>query len=249
MDHSWRAITLPCLAVDLLLVVSAACGPTGTEPPSPTDTPLPPPPSDTPIPPPPEPTATTKPTDTPIAPTPEPSATPTTAAAAPELPTTPSTAVIGDGPLMTYKIDMATFEELEFDESELPVPPGTVEAHWYTSGGRYVVAFVGLDLSASGPLCPGASILTDQGYEFVSNAPTEEGACEGFTTLTADPEVGPRVCQGTVLYVTAIPSDKQGILFASIEANADDGAAVIGLTSEAESSPDIPEIDQDDFCT
>lgn len=149
---------------------------------------------------------------------------------------------------MTYKVDMATSQELDFDESELPVPPGTVEAHWYTSGGRYVVAYVGLDLSATGPLCPGNSILTDQGFEFVSNAPTEEGASERFTTVTADPEVGPSICQGTVLYVTAIPSDKQVTLFGTIETLADDGAALIGLTSTAESSPGIPEIDLGEFC-
>jgi len=227
-----------------LVVASAACGPAGTVAPAPTATSAPP--SVTPVPPPP--TATTRPTDTPVPPTPEPTVTPTTAPAAEELPTTPSKAVLGADPQMTYKVDMATFEELDFDESELPVPPGTVEAHWYTSGGRYVVAFVGLDLSATGPLCPGSSILTDQGFEFVSNAPTEEGACEGFTTLTADPEVGPSVCQGTVLYVTAIPSEKEGSLFGSIEMLADDGAAIIGLTSTAESSPDIPEIELDEFC-
>lgn len=244
MGHLWKAITLPSLAVALLLVASAACGPTGAIAPTPTATSLPP--SVTPIPP--TPTATTRPTDTPIPPTPEPTVTPTTAAAAKELPTTPSTAVLGADPQMTYKVDMATSQQLDFDESELPVPPGTVEAHWYTSGGRYVVAYVGLDLSATGPLCPGNSILTDQGFEFVSNAPTEEGACEGFTTLTADPEVGPSVCQGTVLYVTAIPSDEQGTLFGTIEMLADDGAALIGLTSTAESSPDIPEIDLDEFC-
>lgn len=221
-------------AIWLVVVVGfamvSACSPTSTPIPEPT------------------PTATTRPADTPIPPTTEPTVAPTTAAAAKELPATSSKAVLGADPQMTYKVDMATSQQLDFDESELPVPPGSVEAHWYTSGGRYVVAYVGLDLSATGPLCPGNSILTDQGFEFVSNAPTEERACEGFTTLTADPEVGPLVCQGTVLYVTAIPSDKQGTLFGTIEMLADDGAALIGLTSTAESSPDIPEIDLDEFC-
>jgi hypothetical protein len=230
----------------VLLATLAACGPSEAVEPTPTPTPPPPPPADTPIPP--TPTATTRPTDTPVPPTPEPAATPIPTEAQVELPTTPSQAVVGADPDMTYKVEIATFELLDFDESELPVPPGTVEAHWYTSGGRYVVAFVGLDLAATGPLCPGSSILTDQGFEFVSNAPTEEGACEGFANLTADPEVGPTVCQGTVLYVTAIPSDKQGALFGSIEALADDGAAIIGLTSTTESSADIPEIELDEFC-
>jgi hypothetical protein len=244
MKKHWLGSMLLGVSMALLLVALAACGPSAA--PAPTPTATSPPPAPTPIPPTPTPTARA--TDTPVAPTPEPTATPTTAPVVVELPTTPSTGVLGADFLMTYKVDLATFEELDFDESELPVPPGTVEAHWYSSGGRYVVAYVGLDLSATGALCPGNSILTDQGFEFISNAPTEEGACEGFPTLTTEPEVGPSVCQGTVLYVTAIPSDKQGTLFGSIEALADDGAAVIGLTSEAETSPDIPEIDLDEFC-
>ena len=103
-------------------------------------------------------------------------------------------------------------------------------------------------MDASGPLCPGNSIQTDQGFEFVSNAPTEDGACEGFTTISADPLVGPRVCQETVLYVTAIPSDRQGTLFGTLEALADGGTALIGMTSMAETSPDILELDLDAFC-
>jgi hypothetical protein len=213
MKKHWLGSMLLGVSMALLLVALAACGPSAA--PAPTPTATSPPPAPTP-----------RATDTPVAPTPEPTATPTTAPVVVELPTTPSTGVLGADFLMTYKVDLATFEELDFDESELPVPPGTVEAHWYSSGGRYVVAYVGLDLSATGALCPGNSILTDQGFEFISNAPTEEGACEGFPTLTTEPEVGPSVCQGTVLYVTA----------------------VIGLTSEAETSPDIPEIDLDEFC-
>ena len=83
---------------------------------------------------------------------------------------------------------------------------------------------------------------------FVSNVPTEEGACEGFATLTTDPDVGLLVCGDTVLYVTAIPADQQGALFGTIEKLVDGGDALIGLTSTAQSSPDIPEIDLDEFC-
>jgi hypothetical protein len=142
---------------------------------------------------------------------------------------------------------MATFGSLAFEESELPAAPGAVTAQWYTSGGRYVVAYVGLDLSETGSLCPGNSILTGAGFSNVSNAPTEEGACEGFTTLTTDPEVGSIVCQGSLLYVTAIPSDQQGMLYGTLEALTGDGA-LIGLTSAVQSSPDIPEINLEEFC-
>jgi hypothetical protein len=190
-----------------------------------------------------EPTATPEPTAIP-----EPTAAPTDEPTAKELPVTPLSAFLGADPEMSYKVTIGTFENLEFDESELPAPPSSVEAHWYKSGGRYVVAYIGLDLSVAGPLCPGNSIRTDTGFEFVSNAPTEEGACEGFTTVTSDPDVGPRACKGILFYVTAIPSDKQGTLYGTLEKLVDDGAAFTGLTSKVEITPDIPEINLDDFC-
>jgi hypothetical protein len=149
---------------------------------------------------------------------------------------------------MGSKFSIPANESLDYEESELPVPLGVIEAHWYTWDERYVVAYVGLDLEATGPLCPGNSIRTSQGFEFVSNAPTHEGACEGLTTLTTDPEVGPRVCQGTVLYVTAIPSGTEGLLFGTLNKLVDDGAAVTGLTSVAQTSPEIAEIDLEAVC-
>jgi len=139
--------------------------------------------------------STPVPTETSRAPTPEPTA---TSATPKELPYTSTSALLGDEPNTTYKVDMATFESVAFEERELPAAPGAVRAQWYTSGGRYVVAYVGLDLSKTDFLCPGNSILTDAGFSFVSNAPTEDGACEGFPTMTTDPEVGPFVCQGSL---------------------------------------------------
>jgi hypothetical protein len=123
-----------------------------------------------------------------------------------------------------------------------------VEAQWFVWGDRYVVAYFGLDLAVTGPLCPGNSIRTSQGFEFVTNAPTEAGACDGVPTATDDASVGPRLCQGIVLYVTAIPSDRQGLLFGTLNKLVDDGAAISGLTSVAETSPDIATIDLDTFC-
>lgn len=89
--------------------------------------------------------------------------------------------------------------------------------------------------------------MTNAGFLHVSNSPTDEGACEGFPTLTDDPEVGPVLCQGSLLYVTAIPSTEQGMLFGTLEALSEDGA-LIGLTSAVESSPDLPVIDLEEFC-
>lgn len=179
-------------------------------------------------------------------PPPEPTETPTEVSR--ELPETSVVGVLGDTANNTYKVMMGTFEQLAFEDNDLPAPPGSVEAHWYQSGGVYVVAYMGLDAETSGPLCPGNSIRTSSGFEHVSNAPTEEGACEGFTTLTTDPDVGPRVCQGTLLYVTSIPSTVQGTLFGTLESLADDGEALIGMTSQAESSGGVPEIDLELIC-
>lgn len=201
--------------------------------------------------------ATTAPTTAPLETTTTTAATTTTVAAtttttdaAVELPDTPVTASLGVGANNTYKVEMGTFAALPFTDADLPAAPGSVEIRWYTQGDRYVVAYVGIDLSTSGPLCPGNSILsTATGlFEDVSNAPTEDGACEGFPTVTPDPNVGPRDCGGSVVYVTAIPSDKEGTLFGTLEALADDGGAIVGLTSQATTSADIAEIDVDAVC-
>jgi hypothetical protein len=180
--------------------------------------------------------------------TPAPTATAVATAPAPTLPPTPVSAVLGQAAGSTYKVEIGTFKQLTFETSELPAVPGSVQAYWFKSGGRYVVAFVGFDPAAAGPLCPGSSIQTDKGFQFVSNAPTEAGSCNGYTTLTSDPLVGPRVCHNTLLYVTLIPSDTQGLLYGTVEALADNGTAIVGLTSTVQSSADIPEIDLDGFC-
>lgn len=191
----------------------------------------------------PEPEATPVPSDTPVPPTPEPTLPPEPK----ELPDTPISAVLGVEPNTTYKVEFGTFAALPFEESDLPAAPGDVTAQWYIAGDRYVVAYAGLDYSEGDFLCPGNSILTNAGFLHVSNSPTDEGACEGFPTLTDDPEVGPVLCQGALLYVTAIPSTEQGMLFGTLEALSEDGA-LIGLTSAVESSPDIPEINLEELC-
>lgn len=146
-----------------------------------------------------------------------------------------------------YKSSLPGFAPLEFEESELPAPPGSVTANWFTSGGYYVVAYYGLDLENAGPLCPGNSILSGGTWVHVSNAPTEDGACEGFPTLTDDPDVGPIDCHGVLFYRTAIPSDLQGTLFGTIEMLDADGN-LVGITSQAESTPEMLEIDLEATC-
>jgi hypothetical protein len=127
-------------------------------------------------------------------------------------------------------------------EDELPVPLNTVEAHWYRSAGVYVIAFGGLDLAKSGPLCPGTSVQTGAGFEHVTNSPTEEGACEGAENL-AGSDAGVRICGPLVLYITEIPEGIEGDLFASLERYEEDGT-IIGVTGVVEADMSAaPEID------
>jgi hypothetical protein len=158
------------------------------------------------------------------------------------LPVSMVTAPVGEGDFNSYKVSLPGLAPLEFEESDLPAPPGSVTANWFTSGGFYVVAYYGLDLETSAPLCPGNSILAGGGWLHVSNAPTEEGACEGFPTLTDDPDVGPIDCHGELFYRTAIPSDLQGTLFGTIEMLDAEGN-LVGITSQAESTTEMLEID------
>jgi hypothetical protein len=187
--------------------------------------------------------ATEEPTNTPVPPTPEPTATEEMVM----LPVSMVSGVLGEGNFNQYKVSLPGMAPLDFEESELPAPPGSVTANWFTSGGFYVVAYYGLDMEASGPLCPGNSILAGGNWQYVTNAPTEEGACEGFPTLTEDPDVGPIDCHGTLFYRTAIPSDMQGTLFGTLEMLDADGN-LVGITSQADSSPDMLEIDLDQVC-
>ncbi len=192
-----------------------------------------------------EPAATTEATTTTTEPTTTTTeATTTTATKVTTLPASPVGAILGDTPENTYKADLAT-GPLPFDDSELPAQPGQVEVSWYTYNERYVAAFVGLETTEE--LCPGASLLTQNGFEFVSNAPTT-GTCEGFPTLTTDPLVEARVCQEVLFYVTLIPSDGAGILFGTLEALAEPGI-VVGLTSQSDASAGAPPLDLDGFCS
>ncbi len=185
-----------------------------------------------------------EPEDTDVPPTPEPTATEQMVM----LPVSMVSAPVGDVDYNQYKVSFPSFAPLEFDVSELPAPPGTVTANWFTSGGFYVVAYYGVDLETAGALCPGNSIFTDaSGWIHISNAPTEEGACEGFPTLTDDPAVGPVDCHGELFYRTAIPSDLQGTLYGTIEMLDPDGN-LVGITSQVNSSTDMLEIDLAAMC-
>ena len=184
-----------------------------------------------------------EPAATEVPPTPEPTATEEPVM----LPVSMVSAVLGEGDYNTYKMSLPGMAPLDFEESDLPAPLESVTINWFTSGGFYIAAYYGLDLEANGALCPGNSILTGNGWEYISNAPTEEGACDSFPTLTDDPDVGPFDCHGELFYRTAIPSDLQGTLFGTLEMLDADGN-LVGMTSQAESTTDMLEIDLDATC-
>lgn len=106
------------------------------------------------------------------------------------------------------------------------------------SNGTLIAIYHGPGLSDPTDLCPGNSLQTASGFEFISNAPASPGACDGFPT-----DVGSvRVCTGNVwLYQTMIPNDSSGTLWASLEATVDGTIANMG--GQAANTPGTPEID------
>ncbi|MBT8203065.1 MAG: hypothetical protein KJO87_07160 [Acidimicrobiia bacterium] len=166
-------------------------------------------------------------------------ATTTTASAAgPDArPATPVTAVLGADPA-----NGSYYTAGEFDATVMGIELNTVTAEWYRAEGFFVVFFNGVDTSDTGPLCPGASVATENGFEFVSNAPTTGADCSGFITLTEDPGVRALECDGALAYRTAIPENSAGFLFGTLERPVGDG--IMGLTSFVDNrTGDIPEVD------
>jgi hypothetical protein len=137
-----------------------------------------------------------------------------------------------------------------FDPAKLGgITAGQVKASWYRSGSSYIVVYSGVDIGATGGLCPGNSIQTASGFEHVSNAPTAPDACKGEESTLAPPPVGARLCSslgsGVFAYVTPIPVATQGVLYASIE-KPQAGGSIVGVTGAAATSAgQPPEVDLD----
>jgi hypothetical protein len=158
-------------------------------------------------------------------------------AGAVEIPATTVSAKLDIG----YKVEDG--RNVDFEPDELPVAPGSAEARWYRGATNLVVVYAAPDLGAE-PICPGNSIETAEGFEHVSNSPTDEGACEGAPTLADDP-AGVRVCEGLLVYETVIPVDSDGSLFASLERY--EGGTITGVTGAAaySSGAAVPQLDAD----
>ena len=154
-------------------------------------------------------------------------------------PATPVSAVMGSVPAAeTY----VAFVAGEYDAAVMGVEPGTATAEWFRAGGFYVVFFSGVDTAATGPTCPGASIRTSTGFEFVSNAPTGGADCSGFVTLVDEPAVRALECGDSLAYRTAIPDNGVGTLFGTLEKPFGEG--IMGITSLSDTQAgDIPEVD------
>lgn len=123
---------------------------------------------------------------------------------------------------------------------QLPFPVDTVTAHWYQSDGFYVVVYGAL--APEQALCPGNSIQTASGFEFVSNAPLGGADCS-FAPVIAEAPNGVVTCNRVVSYVTLIPAGTEGFLFGTIEMMTD--GLGVGLTSRVQADPaNMPEIDR-----
>lgn len=138
-----------------------------------------------------------------------------------------------------YEFDAGGALSIE-DRTELPVAPGSVVARWYTFRGWDVVLFEGLDLERSGPLCLGTSVLdaTTRQLEHLANSPSAEGACDSAgagQVVIAPADRGVRACGDEVAFITGIPAETTGVLYASLMTFRGDGTGV-GISSRFETT-------------
>lgn len=132
--------------------------------------------------------------------------------------------------------------------SALPIPRGSVSAHWYAFQGWAVVVFEGLDLATSGPLCLGTSTI-DPATGLITQVafdPTAAGACDdagaGAVPLAAA-DVGVRTCSGPVAFLTRIPVEAHGPLVANALTFPGDGTG-IGVSGRLDVPEPLREIDR-----
>lgn len=128
---------------------------------------------------------------------------------------------------------------------DLPFELGSIEVHWYKTADSIVAVYDGLDPNASEYLCPGNSILTNAGFEYVSNAPVPGADCSNaFSIIESVPGVsGAQLCNGLVSYITEIPSTLDGELFGTVEAYPPSGRFVGATGTVVMTAADLPEID------
>ena len=172
----------------------------------------------------------------------------TTAASTSEAVTTTAapttTAATTEAPTTTTARTVATIEESFVGAPTAPYPgPETglenISVYFNNgSNGTIVAIYHGEGTADPTDICPGNSLQGPGGFEFISNAPLTEGACDGFPS-----DVGSvRICTGGVwLYETKIPNDSDGVLWGSVETMVD--GQVGGVSAQALNSPGTPVID------
>lgn len=124
-----------------------------------------------------------------------------------------------------------------YGDGEPAVAAGDVTVSWYQADGMYVALYSGEGSGDLPALCPGNSLALPSGeYDFISNAPTAAGGCDGVDTTEVTEVV---VCDTAWIFPTLIPADSEGQLFASISSSGTT-AGVLGFVATV---PDVPEID------
>lgn len=172
---------------------------------------------------------------------------PTTTVAEPTTVPSPDAVTIAPSPLQ------ADLVRADPSEHEMPFVDGEVQAHWYQSGGTYVVVYAGWGSAAGEPQCPGSSIYTPGGeFAFISNSPQVDGVCEPADRypliIPIDDPLGVRVCGPLVLNHTIIPvtnddgSMRDGEIYATVERIVDNGW-VSSYGSVAINGVVVPELD------
>ncbi len=151
-----------------------------------------------------------------------------------DFPETPLTAPLDQ----TYGANGAAFDEAAFG-----LAPDSLTAAWYRAGDRWAVHYRGLDSAGANGKCPGNSIETASGFEYVSNSPYGALACSVFTGLVLPPGSLYLCASTAVVYVSEIPIDAEGTLYGSLEQGLTDGS-IQGATSTVVADAAVaPEID------
>ena len=133
------------------------------------------------------------------------------------------------------------------DDVPLPVPSGTVTARWYSFRGWAVVVFEGLDAASAAQLCVGVSavdpatgLLGHVTYDTASGTACDDAGAGPVPRASG--ATGVRTCAEDVAFISTIPEENGGPLFATLLAFPGDGTG-IGVTGRWEPPGPLPEID------
>ncbi len=161
-----------------------------------------------------------------------------TTTVAPAHPGSPFVSQVSDGYVFGSENGPATNDDLPFEL-------GSIDVHWYKTDAFVVAVYDGLDPNSTEYLCPGNSILTNAGFEHVSNAAVPGADCSNsFGTIDSVPGVsGGQLCNGLVSYITMIPAGTDGELFGTVEIYPPSGRFVGATGTVVVTGADLPDID------